>query len=100
MLLQVFAGLVVLRLPRTLPGAFAESEFRLGPIGRWTFGGLTIVSSVAFLVLGVLDSPRNGIAYLAVIGLGVAYYYVRRSMLAARGYSLDETLRSGVSSEG
>jgi APA family basic amino acid/polyamine antiporter len=100
MLLQVFAALVVLRLPRVLPEAFRTSGFRLGPVARVVFGGLTIVSSVAFMVLGVLDSPRNGIAYLGVLGLGVAYYYLRRAVLARRGYALDEMLRSGETAEG
>jgi APA family basic amino acid/polyamine antiporter len=100
MLLQVFAGLVVLRMPAVLPEDSKRAEFRLGPLGRVVFGGLTIVSSVAFMVMGVADSPRNGIAYLAVLALGVVYYYLRRAFLARQGHLLDETLRSGVIAEG
>jgi APA family basic amino acid/polyamine antiporter len=100
MLLQVFAGMVILRLHRVLPDAERGSEFRLGPVARWVFGGLTIVSSAAFMALGVLDEPRHGIAYLGVLGLGVGYYYARRAVLAGQGCDLDETLRSGDSAEG
>jgi amino acid transporter len=100
MLLQIFAGLVVLRLPRAFPEEAKRAGFRLGRVGRVVFGGLTIASSTAFLVLGVVDSPRNGIACLGVLGLGVAYYYARRAVLARRGHSLDQMLRSGVAAEG
>jgi hypothetical protein len=100
MLLQVFSGLVILRLHRSLPDAERGSGFRLGPVGRVLFGGLTIATSLVFIALAVLDSPRNGIAYGVVLGLGVAYYYARRAQLASRGQSLDEILRSGVSAEG
>jgi len=99
MLLQIFAGLVVMRLPRAFPEA-KNAEFRLGPIGRVVFGGTTILSSIAFLVLGVVDSPRNGIACLVVLGLGVVYYYARRAVLARQGRSLDDALQSGHSAEG
>jgi APA family basic amino acid/polyamine antiporter len=100
MLLQVFAGVVLLRLPTALPDAFASSEFRLGPMARAVFGGLTIASSLAFMVLGVLDSPRHGLAYLGLLALGVAYYVARRARLAREGYRLDDVLRSGISAEG
>jgi APA family basic amino acid/polyamine antiporter len=100
MLLQVFSGLVIFRLHRSLPDAERGSGFRLGPFGRVLFGGLTIVSSLVFIALAVLDSPRNGVLYIGVLGLGVAYYYARRAQLARRGDSLDAILRSGVSAEG
>jgi APA family basic amino acid/polyamine antiporter len=100
MLLQVFSGIVVLRMHRALPETATSSGFRLGPFGRVLFGVLTIVSSLAFIVLAVLDGPRNGIAYLVVLGLGVVYYYARRVVLAGQGRSLDAVLRSGVSAEG
>ena len=100
MLLQVWSGIVVLRLHRRLPDAERSSGFRLGAFARVLFGGLTIVSSLAFIALAVVDSPRNGIAYLGVLGLGVVYYYARRAMLARQGRSLDSILRSGVSAEG
>jgi APA family basic amino acid/polyamine antiporter len=99
MLLQVFSGLVVLRLPRALPEESKRSEFRLGRVGRALFGGLTIASSIVFMVLGVIDSPRHGIAYLVVLALGIAYYYYRRAALARQGHDLDRTLRSGLSAE-
>jgi APA family basic amino acid/polyamine antiporter len=100
MLLQVFSGIVILRLRRVLPDAERSSGFRLGAFARVLFGGLTIVSSLAFIALAVVDSPRNGVAYLGVLGLGVVYYYARRAMLARQGRSLDAILRSGVSAEG
>jgi len=100
MLLQIFQGLTLVRLPARLPAAWAASGFRLRPTTRWVVAGLLIAVSVAFFILGVSDSLAITALFVGFVGLGIGYYYWRRRLLAGRGYDLDEVLRTGASAEG
>jgi APA family basic amino acid/polyamine antiporter len=100
MLLQIFQGLTLIRLPGRLPEAWAASGFRLRPATRWVVACLLIAVSVAFFALGVSDSLVITALFVGFVGVGIGYYYWRRRVLAARGYDLDEVLRTGASAEG
>ncbi len=100
MIIQMLAAGSVLLIPTRLPAEHARSAFRMRPWVRWTVVLLVLVSSTGFIGLAVMEGPRNAAAFLGVLLLGVVYYYIRRAVLARRGESLDEILRSGATAEG
>ena len=100
MILQVFQGLALLRLPRTMPVEWANAGFKLGGTARTVVVALLVVVSIGFFAIGFLDNLAISAGYLAVVGAGLAYYGIRRSRLARTGYDIDAVLLSGGSAEG
>jgi APA family basic amino acid/polyamine antiporter len=100
MVLQIFLGLTLLRLPTALPEAWASAGFRPRTGARWIVGiGLITVSTV-FLAIGVTDNLRSSAVYAALVAVGVGYYFARRAALAREGYLMDAALRAAASAEG
>ncbi len=100
MILQVFQGLAVLRLPTVMPAEWAVAGFRLEGAARTVVVTLLVVVSAGFFAMGFLDNLAISVGYLAVIAVGVGYYAIRRRYLAAAGFDLDAVLRTGASAEG
>ena len=100
MIIQMLAAASVLLLPSRLPEEHARSGFRLRPVVRWVVVWVVLLASAGFIALAVGQGPRNAALYLAVLLLGGVYYYLRRAVLARRGQSLDDILRSGATAEG
>ncbi len=100
MILQVFQGLALLRLPKVMPAEWAVAGFRLQGTSRTVVVTLLVVVSAGFFVMGFLDNLAISAGYLGVVALGIAYYAIRRRHLAASGYDMDAVLRTGASAEG
>jgi APA family basic amino acid/polyamine antiporter len=100
MILQIFQGLSLLRLPNALPVEWSAAGFRLGRVARLSVGGLLILSSIGFFLMGLADNSRIAALYLVVVALGVSYYYARRAIMARAGVAIDAALRSGATAEG
>ena len=100
MILQVFQGLALLRLPRAMPVEWANAGFKLEGAARTVVVALLVLVSVGFFAMGFLDNLAISAGYVAVVAAGLAYYWIRRRHLARTGYDMDAVLRSGGSAEG
>lgn len=86
MVLQVMAGLAVLRLPAN-PGRFGlrERTRRIVGIGF-------VVTSGAFGLLGAAQRPGLALVFAVAAALGFLYYAARARTLARRGIQLDHLI--------
>lgn len=86
MVLQVLAGLAVLRLPAN-PGRFGlrEGTRRIVGIGF-------VVTSGAFGLVGAVQRPGLALAFAVAAALGFLYYAARARTLARRGVQLDHLI--------
>ncbi len=100
MLLQIGSALTLVRLPARLPVEWAGSGFRLGPVARTVVAVALALVSIGFFLVGAGDDLGVTAGYLVLVGLGIGYFYLRRSFLARRQYDMDGVLRSGASTEG
>ncbi len=100
MILQVFQGLALMRLPRVMPAEWAEAGFKLQGTTRTVVVVLLVAVSIGFFALGFLDNLLVSAAYGVVVVGGAGYYHVRRNALARTGFDMDAVLRSGASAEG
>jgi len=86
MVLQVMAGLAVLRLPA------APGRYGLRDGTRRIVGTAFVVTSAVFGGLGALQQPRLALGFGVAAGLGFLYYAARRAVLARRGVQLDHLI--------
>jgi hypothetical protein len=86
MVLQVLAGLAVLRLPAA-PGRFGLSDR-----ARRIVGTGFVATSAVFGLLGAVQRPGLALAFGVAAGLGFLYYAARRGVLARRGIQLDHLI--------
>lgn len=86
MVLQMMAGVAVLRLPAA-PGRFGlrDRTRRIVGIGY-------VATSAVFGVFGALQQPRLALGFGAAAGLGFLYYAARRAALARHGIQLEHLI--------
>ena len=72
MIIQILMGMAVLLLPSRDPERFHRAGFRLGTVQRWIWSGGTILTSLLFLGVGLLEDTRNVVSFLVMIAAGAA----------------------------
>lgn len=98
-LIQIVSAWCILRIPKKLPVLYAKSIFKFNVFWRWfTFVG-TIVTSLFILLMGILldmmdkggnptKTPWTVLIVLAVLLIGVIYYFSRKYYLKKKGIDL------------
>ena len=103
MTIQIIGAWCVLRIPKKLPDLYKKSIFKFNGFWRWvTFLGTVITSGFVFLMgifLDMMDDKGNPTKmpwvvaiYVAVIVVGIIWYYSRKSYLKGKGVDLEANL--------
>lgn len=97
MVVQILAGVALLRLPKKFPEEFQKATFRLGSAGRLFVAFGLIVISFLFMILGISQSPAPSLVFLGTVVLGYVYYELRKKMLKKYGVIIEEELHRQIS---
>ncbi|MBI1785384.1 amino acid permease [Candidatus Sumerlaeota bacterium] len=96
MFIQMMSGLVIILAQARLPREFAQATIQLSAPWRWFFGmGFTLLS-LAFMVIGVMQSLKCTVILIGLSGVGAVYYFIRRDVLRKRGVSIEEMLKKDL----
>jgi hypothetical protein len=97
MIIQILAGLAVLKLPKKLPVRYSEAKFKLKGLALPFFSVGLIVISIVFILIGVEQSVVSALIFLAFVGLGALGYVLRKNTLRKQGVILEEMLTKDLS---
>lgn len=100
LLLQIALGLAAVRMPRVLGDEFQRLGFRLSGVALKLFGVGLMTISAAFLMVVVLDRPVLVIVATVYVGIGLAYFFLRRRWLHNRDRRLEQLIASNWSDFG
>ena len=103
MVIQIVLAWCVLKIPKRLPELYKKSIFKFNGFWRWfTFLGAVITSGVILLMGILLDTmdkegnptliPWTVFVFLAVLILGIIYFFVRKAYLRGKGIDLNTNL--------
>ena len=92
MIIQCLSGLAVLNLPKKLPERYAKAKFKLKGFALPFFSIGLVIISLAFLVVGVIQSFLSALIFLGLVGLGALLYILRKNALEKKGLRLEEML--------
>jgi APA family basic amino acid/polyamine antiporter len=103
MVIQIIGAYCVLRIPKKLPDLYKMSIFKFNKFWQWfVFLGVCITSGFVLLMgifLDTLDSKGNPTQmpwvvaiFIAVLVIGIVYYYIRRAFLKGKGVDLEANL--------
>lgn len=95
-LIQVMAGVTILLAPSRLPDLYAKSPIKLGRFGLPFFAIGFILMSLAFAVIGAIQSLRACVVFVALLAIGSAYYHFRRRFLRSIGVSIEDALKKDI----
>ncbi len=95
--IQVMSGIAILRAPSKVPEHFRRAPFKLGPAGRWFFGGGFILLSAGFGAVGLVQSHKATLVFLVLLAVGCVYYFFRKRHLQKLGVSIEAALRKDIS---
>jgi len=98
-LIQIVSAWCILRIPKKLPDLYAKSIFKFNGFWRWfTFLG-TVITSIFIMLMGIMldmmdkegnptKTPWTVLIVLAVLVIGIIYYFIRKSYLKNQGVDL------------
>ncbi len=103
MVIQVVLAWCVLKIPKKLPELYKKSIFKFNGFWRWfTFLGAVITSGVILLMGILLDTmdkegnptliPWTVFVFIAVLVLGIIYFFLRKAYLKGKGVDLNANL--------
>lgn len=82
MVTQILISIAVLRMPTVLPKQYHLSQFKLGPKSLLFFSMGSILVSLIFIALLVVQSPITGGVCMLFLLVGSLYYYITQKVIA------------------
>jgi basic amino acid/polyamine antiporter, APA family len=103
MVIQIIGAYCVLRIPKKLPDLYKKSIFKFNGFWRWFIFLGTCITSGLILLMGIfldmMDAKGNPTQvpwvvaiFVAVLVIGLIWYYSRRSYLKGKGVDLEANL--------
>jgi APA family basic amino acid/polyamine antiporter len=86
-------AVAAVRLPAKFPERYAQAYFKISKFWLIVFAAVTVISSLGFVLIVLMELPLVGIIYIGWVVLVVGYYFLRVSWLKKTGVDWDTRIR-------
>lgn len=92
MVVQILGATATWLLPKRAPDIFKKAVFKFSPFWRWfTWIGCLVFFGLIFLI-GLTIDMTLGLIFIAIIAVGLIYWFARKAFLKRQGIDLDKQL--------
>jgi APA family basic amino acid/polyamine antiporter len=93
LLMTAIIAVAAVRLPAKFPERYAQAYFKISKFWLIVFAAVTVISSLGFVFIVLMELPLVGIIYIGWVVLVVGYYFLRVSWLKKTGVDWDTRIR-------
>jgi APA family basic amino acid/polyamine antiporter len=93
LLMTAIIAVAAVRLPAKFPERYAQAYFKISKFWLIVFAAVTVISSLGFVLIVLMELPLVGIIYIGWVVLVVGYYFLRVSWLKKTGVDWDTRIR-------
>jgi APA family basic amino acid/polyamine antiporter len=86
LLMTAIIAVAAVRLPKKFPQRYANAYFKISRFWLIVFAAVSVISSLGFVFIVIMELPVVGLIYVVWILLVIAYYFLRVRWLKSSGF--------------
>lgn len=92
LLMTAIIALAAVRLPERLPERYQKAYFKISKFWLKMFAAVSVISSLGFVFIVIMELPVVGLLYIAWIALVIGYYFLRVRWLKSSGFEWESAI--------